>query len=400
MRSDTKLRILILATRVPLRSGDGTPSFVLDGATALSEEFEITILAPRIRGSRPVERHDGVTVRRFAYFPSRWECLADDAIMPQLGSRPALWIQALPIAAMMLLHTMRELRTNRPDVVHAHWILPAGFVALVAKICKGTPYLVTSHGADAFRLHRGPLRTLNRAVINRASRPIGVSTDIVQQFGALSTPVEVQPVAVNGSLWKQIVGPRTPVRGRVLFVGRLAAKKGVADAIRALAPLEEVQLRIIGDGLVENELRDLAAESGKEECVIFLGRRNRDEVAEELRSASCLIIPSVTASDGDRDGTPSVLGEAIAAGVPVIASRLAGLAEFIADGETGLLHDPGDVEGLRACVLALIYSPETAEEFALEAAARFLPYLDEKHVTQRYANWYRDAISAREATGI
>jgi glycosyltransferase involved in cell wall biosynthesis len=105
----------------------------------------------------------------------------------------------------------------------------------------------------------------------------------------------------------------------------------------------------------------------------------------------------VTASDGDRDGTPSVLGESIAAGVPVIASRLAGLAEFIIDGETGLLHDPGDIEGLRACVLALMDAPASAERLALEAAARFLPQLDKEHVAARYASWYREAISTPEA---
>jgi colanic acid/amylovoran biosynthesis glycosyltransferase len=389
-------RVLVLATRVPARSGDGTPSFVLDNATALSEEFDITILAPRVRGSRSLEQHDGVTVRRFAYFPSRWERLADDAIMPQLGTSRTLWFQALPLAAMMLLQTLRESRARPPDVVHANWVLPAGLVALIVSILRGVPFLVTSHGADAFRLNGGLLRILNRAVLARSTRFIGVSTDIVEQFGALPVPTEVQPVAADFSLWQRLVPSRSPVQGRVLFVGRLAAKKGVADAIRAVEQLDDVQLRIIGDGPLEGELRALAGSSVVSDRVVFLGRLDRQQIAEEMHTAACLIIPSITAVDGDRDGTPSVLGEAIAAGVPVVASRLAGLSEFIDDGETGLLHEPGDVESIAAALRSMTGSSTMAAQMAQEARLRFAATFDIPQVGRRYGLWYREAMSPAE----
>ncbi len=396
MRSaGTRPRVLILATRVPLRSGDGTPSFVLDNATALSGEFDITILAPRVRGSKAVTVQGGVTVKRFPYFPARWERLADEAIMPQLGKNRLLWAQAVPLSAMMVWSAFREHRsTSRVEILHAHWVLPAALVSFMIQAVFGTPYIVTSQGADAFRLNRGPLRRINRAVLNRSARLVGVSQDIVDQFAPIRCEASVQPSGVDFRLWNELVSEREPVSGHVLFVGRLAEKKGVADAIRAVARKDGLCLRVVGDGPLEDELKGLATSMGIGDRVTFLGRLAREQIAAEMRTAMCLTIPSVTAADGDRDGTPNVLGEAIASGVPVVASRLAGLAEYIVDGETGLLHEPGDVAGLAGHLESLMASSETCKKLAERARSMFTPQLDINAVAKTYARWYRELISA------
>jgi glycosyltransferase involved in cell wall biosynthesis len=183
-----------------------------------------------------------------------------------------------------------------------------------------------------------------------------------------------------------------------LFVGRLAAKKGVGDAICAVTRLDGVELRIVGDGPLEQELRMLAGSELGGERVVFLGRRNRSEVAQEMRSALCLVIPSVTAADGDRDGTPNVLGEAIATGLPVVASDIAGLSEFVVDGETGRLYEPRDVEGLSSALQSFIDDPAFSARLAEEARSRFARVFDLRQVSQRYAGWYREAISASQGT--
>jgi glycosyltransferase involved in cell wall biosynthesis len=385
--------VLILATRVPLESGDGTPSFILDNAGALVDEFDITILAPRIRASRPVSQQNGVTVRRFSYFPARWERLADDAIMPQLGTNPLLWLQAAQLVCMMLWHTIKEHRDRPLALIHANWIVPAGLVAVAMNRRYGIPYVTTSHGADAFRLNTWPLGAVKQAIVNRSSRFIGVSHDIVKQFPATRGPVEIQPVGTDFAAWEQAAERPSLSNGSVLFVGRLVAKKGVADAIRAVTQLANAELRIVGEGPLEQSLRMLAASSPEGERVVFLGRRNRMEVAQEMKSALCLVIPSVTAADGDRDGTPTVLGEAIAAGLPVVASNMAGLSEFIVDGETGRLHNPGDVQSLAEILQSFMNDPEAAAGLATEARARFASVFDLRQVSQRYADWYRRAIT-------
>jgi glycosyltransferase involved in cell wall biosynthesis len=359
----------------------------------MSDDFDITVLAPRVRGSRAVSQQDGVTVRRFAYFPARWERLADDAIMPQLGNRPLLWLQAAPLVGMMLWHAIKAHRDQPFALIPAQWIVPSGLVALLISRLREVPYVITSHGADAFRLDLSPLRALKQAIINRSARFIGVSRDIVERFPTSRCPVEVQPTGVDFAAWEHPAEPAKPSQGAALFVGRLTAKKGVADAIRAVTRLDDVELRIVGDGPLEQELRALSSSLPGGERVVFLGRRNRAEVAKEMRSALCILIPSVTAADGDRDGTPNVLGEAIAAGLPVIASDIAGLSEFVVDGETGRLHDPSDIEGLAEALRSFINHPKVAARLAENARSRFAPVFDLRQVARRYAHWYREAIS-------
>ncbi len=387
-----KPRVLILATRVPLESGDGTPSFVLDNATALTDEFDITILAPRIRGSRAVSRHGDVTVKRFPYCPVRWERLADDAIMPQLGDNPLLWLQAVPLVGSMLWHTRKEHRKKPIALIHANWILPAGLVAAVMNSAYSIPFLTTSHGADAFRLNHWPFGAIKRSILNRSFRFIGVSREIIEKFPTRHGRVELQPVGTDFTRW----GPTRPhaniTRWTVLFVGRLSEKKGVADAIRAVARLDGFELRIVGAGQLENDLRFLAKSLRCDERVVFLGRMKQTEVGHQMRSAHCLVIPSVTAKDGDRDGTPTVLGEAIAAQLPVVASNIAGLAEFIVDDETGRLYEPGDVDGLAAALQSLASRPEVAAQLALEARSRFAQTFDLQKVALRHVRWYQEAI--------
>ena len=393
MSSDPKrLRVLILATRVPLQSGDGTPSFVLDNAVAMTDEFDISIIAPRTKGSARVTLHNGVTVRRFAYFPRRIERLADDAIMPQLAGLSMLWIQAAALVACMIWQTLVQHLRQRPDIIHAQWIMPSGFVAYVTRPITRTPYIITSQGADAFRLNSGLLKRLKLATIGRAARFVGVSREITEQFRVARTPLEIQPSGIDFELWARLVGARSPEAGRILFVGRLAAKKGVADAIRAAAGLDDIHLRIVGDGPLAEDLKELARSLDADGRVAFLGQRTREEIAEEFRAAACAVIPSVDAPDGDRDGTPNVLGEAIATGVPVVASRIAGISDYVVGGVTGLLHEPGDVEGLRACLVELAHSPDLAESLALEAFAHFKDLLDLGAVAARYGRWYRAAI--------
>ena len=395
MKQAAKPQVLILATRIPLKSGDGTPSFVLDNAIAMAAEFDITILAPRVQGSSRTTMHDGVTVRRFAYFPKRLEHLADDAIMPQLTRRPSLWLQAVSLVVCLTLQTLAQHLRHRPNLIHAQWILPSALVAYLTRPITRTPYLITSQGADAFRLSSGPLRAVKSAVINGSARFIGVSRDIAEQFPAVRTPIEVQPSGVDFALWNHLVGERTPEDGRILFVGRLATKKGVDDAIRATVDLPGTELRIIGDGPLSDELKELAASSGASDRIVFLGRRTREEIGIELKSAACLVIPSVDAPDGDRDGTPNVLGEAIAAGVPVVASRIAGIADYVHHGETGLLHDPGDVHAFRDCLRQIVQNPDLGMTFARSALARFKDPLDVKTVAARYGDWYRTAMPDR-----
>ena len=383
------IRLLMLATRVPMVAGDGTPSFVLDNALPLADEFDLTILAPRVKGSPVTTMSGGVRVKRFAYMPRRWESLAEDAIMPQLGRRPGLWIQAAMLSLGMLAAAVGEICRRRPSGIHAQWILPAGLVGYLISIFFRTPYMVTSQGADAYRLETGPIGWMKRRIVARASLFVGVSADITRRFDGVSTTLATQPSGVDFAFWESTVGVRRPEKTRVVFVGRLASKKGVDVAIRAVAESDDLTLVIIGDGPERSRLEELTDALGARDRVAFIGQRSRNDVAAEFRTATCVVIPSVVALDGDRDGTPNVLGEAVAAGVPVVAARIAGLEELLVDRRHGLLHAPGDTVGLRSCLQQIIGDSSLAERLAATAKIELRDRLDLLRVAERYADWYR-----------
>ena len=145
--------------------------------------------------------------------------------------------------------------------------------------------------------------------------------------------------------------PETPGEFRILAVGRLVERKGwpfLFDAIRLLKERGySPRLRVLGEGPLRRDLEKLAAAYGIEGEVNLMGAATHARVLRDMRRADCLVAPSIIARDGERDSVPGAVVEAMATGLPVIAGRVAGVPEFIVDGETGLLVGPGDGAGNR-----------------------------------------------------
>lgn len=391
----TRLRLLMLGTRVPAEPGDGTPGFVLTLASALARSYDVTLLAPRVRGAPPETEVEGVRVVRFGYFPRPLEGLADDAILPNLRRHPWRIVEVPFLVLGFLLAAFRLARRERPDVLNAHWILPAGFVALIVRRLLDIPYVVTVHGGDAYGLNGGLVDRLKGSVLRDADAVAPVSADIARSLpggrdhAVIPMGVPVQRIAMTA-------GPRRPVRGRFLFVGRLAPKKGVDVAIRALTLVPDARFRIVGDGPERASLQALAERSGVADRVDFIGKLPNAEVLRELAGAQAVLIPSVVAPNGDRDGTPVVLAEAVAAGTPVIASDLGGLREQIEHGETGVLVRSGDVGTLAGAMRWFLDAEGTGEEMARRAWRRMRGGpLDLAATRDGYATLF-DAILGRE----
>jgi glycosyltransferase involved in cell wall biosynthesis len=136
----------------------------------------------------------------------------------------------------------------------------------------------------------------------------------------------------------------------ILHVGRLVEKKGTAVLLRAFAQLKaahpEARLRIVGDGPLLTRLKRMAGELGLRDSVVFAGTLNPDQIAAEMRKTAMLAAPSLTARDGDSEGLPNVVVEAMASGLPLVATDHGGISEAVADGESGFLVDEGEHEPL------------------------------------------------------
>lgn len=377
------LKALVLTTTLPARVGDATPDFVLTLSEELAElGVQVTIVAPRVAESVKTEFVRDVGIRRFRYFPGRWQDLADGAILPNLRQRPSRWLQVIPLLTGLVLAAWREARRADIDVVHAHWIVPG---ALVARLLN-RPYVVTVHGADAYGLQGRVMTHVKRFALRRASAVAPVSDAIAERMSAVwGGGMSIIPMGTDIGDAARRVGARRPVPWRILFIGRLAEKKGVDVLLRALALLPQAELRLVGDGPDRVQLEDLARSLGVSPRVQFLGAQPRQTVFEELARAAVVAIPSKRASDGDEDGVPVVLAEAMAARVPVVVSNAGGLGEHVVDGVSGWLVSSDDPEGLASALGEALTRPDESEKRAIAAYSWASEHLSATVAARQYA---------------
>jgi glycosyltransferase involved in cell wall biosynthesis len=365
--------VVVVATTFPARAGDGTPEFVLTLARSI-RDFDVTVVAPRLRDAAREDVVEGVRVRRVAYFPRRWEGLAADAIMPALRAEKWRIIEAPFLVSALAVATWREVTKQRAVAVHAHWIAPAGLVALAVRVLTGVPYVVTIHGADAYTLRGALAGRLKRIVLGRAAAVLPVSDDIARTLGLADAPVlrmGVDTRAIRGA-----VGARAPHEGLLVYIGRLVDKKGVDVLLDAVARVASARLEVIGDGPESADLVARAQQLGILDRVCFTGRLPKSQVLAALARAQAVVIPSRVGAGGDMEGTPVVLCEAMAAGVPVVASDLGGLCECIDDGVTGMLVPPADVDALSAALAKVLSGSIDLDAMGRAAASEATRSLD------------------------
>lgn len=377
-------RVLTLTTTLPAAPGDGTPEFVLSLAREMSAEYDITILAPRVPGTAPHQPFGNVGVRRFAYFARPWEGLADGAILPNLRAARWRFVEVPFLFAAMLISALRLVVREKPDLVHAHWIVPGGLVAIMVKVFARVPYILTVHGSDVYGLRGRAYAFVRDRILAAAAAVLPVSTHLAETLQLPADTYSVIPMGVDRHGLPSDIARERRATGHVLFIGRLAEQKAVDVLLHALARVPDAHLTVVGGGPERRTLERLAEQLAISDRVTFLGHQPRARVIELLGSASVLVIPSRVSVHGDREGTPVVLAEGIAMGVPVIAAAIGGLAERIEDGVTGLLVEPGSEDALAAALECAMRSPEDMRRLAEHARATVLPELDMRTTAGRY----------------
>jgi colanic acid/amylovoran biosynthesis glycosyltransferase len=179
--------------------------------------------------------------------------------------------------------------------------------------------------------------------------------------GCAETRIFKQQLAINANDYQFQPRERGDESLRLLTVARLVEKKGLSDAVAAVSRLSneyDIKYRIAGDGPLRGRIERQIERQEVTESVEILGWVEQDVVARELSDAHLFVLPSVTAPDGDEEGTPTVLLEAQASGLPVLSTLHAGIPEIVDDGGSGLLVPEGDVDALTDGLRSLIESPE------------------------------------------
>ena len=254
----------------------------------------------------------------------------------------------------------RSLVENRVAHLHVHFAHAPATVGMYAGAFAGIPFSVLAHANDLY-VHP----QLLEAKLRRARPFLTISEEnrrfLKERYGAVADAVGIQRCGVDvgafrpGSPAPVLAPDRPPL---VVSTGRLVQKKGFDLLLRALARVQAPwRFVLAGDGPERTALEDLAERLGIADRVRFLGAVDTSVIRDHLGRAHVFALPCRRAPDGDVDGIPVALMEAMAAGLAVVSTRLSGIPELIEDGVSGRLVEPEDVSGLADALEELLQRP-------------------------------------------
>lgn len=285
---------------------------------------------------------------------------------------------------------------------HAHFAGTSTEVARAAALLLELPYSFTCHAKDIY--HESVDRELLGRSIRDAERVITVCDANREHLeGLLAQKLVNLQRLYNGidtaRFHPELHRPSTPPV--VLGVGRLVEKKGFVHLVEAIALLvregRAVQCVIAGEGRERERIEAAILAHGLTGRVRLLGAVDTDEVARQLAGAAVLALPCVIGEDGNRDALPTVILEAMAAGVPVVSTPVAGVAEMLEGGAAGSLVPIADVPALASAIAALLDDPEHARAIAQRARARVELHFDlRRNAGLLLESFLADATTARE----
>ncbi|MEW6129108.1 MAG: glycosyltransferase [Acidobacteriota bacterium] len=268
--------------------------------------------------------------------------------------------------------------------IHGYFAHRPTTVAMKAAKRLCLPYSFSTHARDARKL--AP-QELNRRVENAAC-VIACNQDVANQINRINANVYLLPHGVNLDRFTPTTEPESDTF-QMLAVGRLVEKKGFDVLIRAVANLKfNFRLRIIGEGAEREKLSALIRQMNLSNRVKLCGALTHNQLPEEFRKASVVIVPSVIDSTGDRDGLPNVILEAMASARAVIASDVSAIRTAIIHQQTGLLVREKDVNHLRETIESL--APNRAIRQSLGNKAR--EYITANFALQRCSEKFCDLL--------
>jgi len=308
--------------------------------------------------------------------------LTDVRIVVWPPTRPSL-LQAIPrhladrLAARMDRSAWR--RQIDADVVIAHFGYRGAAVARAQKGWKHRPPLVTVfHGRDVSVEYQRDRLERYRDLFIQGDLHVTVNAQFAKRLvecGAPDARVETRHLGIPVSRYAYSA-PKVDTTLRLFSLCRLVEKKGLKTAIDALVLLHqhhpEIGWRydIGGDGPLTSELQDQVTRNGLQDRVRFLGALPHQDALKRITNSDVLLAPSCTAKDGDQEGIPVTLMEAMALGTPVCATRHSGIPELVTHHETGLLSDEYNAEELCQNILFLAQNPQNVRALATAARKR------------------------------
>jgi glycosyltransferase involved in cell wall biosynthesis len=358
--ADRPLRILTVTHNYPRFAGDPAGAFVARIAEGMAARgHAVEVITPHAPGTATTESSGGVRLHRFRYAPELLERVAYTGSLHQRTLFSPLAGVAFPGFLLAFTRAVRTAaRRLQPDLIHAHWWFPGGWVASRTSL----PLVMTCHGSDVRLLEKAKLvRRAGRRVFRTAAQVTTVSQFLARDIERLipgSVPelvVTPMPVDVTrfseGSTTVKVAPPR------ILYAGNLVPTKGVDVLLRATAELGrrgvDHQLKILGQGSAQTELQALARDLGVASRVTWSSFVPQSRMPFEYGASTVTVLPT----RGRAEGLGLTLVEALLAGSAVVGTPAGGIPEVVRHEETGLLARDGDPTDLANQIERLLADP-------------------------------------------
>ena len=279
---------------------------------------------------------------------------------------------------------------EKVTLIHAHFANTPAAVAWFASAMTGIPYSFTTHAKD---LYLTSARAMRRRV--RGAAFVATCTRYNVDYLRSILPnvdrdkvhlvyhgIDIGRFVVRAARWSDR-DSRVPL---ILSVGRLVPKKGLGDLIAACQMLHETGIRfrsiIVGNGPLRDELSEDISRRGLNGIVSLNGAMTHADLIELYQKADVFALPPRVVADGDRDGIPNVIAEAMATGVPVVTTSVSGIPELVENGITGLLVPSESPAAFAAALRQILGNPQSGAELARNARARIEANFDCRETTK------------------
>ncbi len=395
------MHVLMVAESFPSPAHPYRGTFICEQVKRLLDHVErITVLSPTtyIPGFVNIRR-----VARQASLPTRYELVKDrcEVLFPRYLKAPGdrcLWWTTAQWRRIVSKTVGTLLETGPLSLIHANRGGLGSWAAIQAAQQYGLPCVVTYQGTEvhtelanrhgAWKLCRDSFRLADLNIL--VSRSLECTLEACVQPQGRS---EVMLRGVDLTMFFPAVAEdvRRPI---ILFVGRVTEEKGVFDLLeawrRVTASCASAELWIVGPNHRDARFLQVVESCGQSKSIKVLGPLPLWEVADLMRQVQALCLPS------HGEGTPNCVMEAMACGLPVVATDVGGIPDIVESNRTGLLVQKGDTQGLADALVSLLQDSDQRERMGKAAHAFAIEHFDARKTAARLVRWYRDLVTASQ----
>lgn len=344
------MKILIATTGYPRRKDDFANVYLHRLAKSLVRKgIDVHVVAPHAFGLKKEEELDGVKVHRFQYFPEKYQSLAYFPGIPEnIKTIKGKWqLPSLMLAMIWEINSI--IKKYDIDLVNAHWAIPTGLVATIAKKINKKPVLITLYGAElwpALKKNSKIMKGMASYAINNADIVVGISDATCKAGIEISgrNDIGILPDGIDTENFNPNIDGESIKKkyGEFIFSsGRMVERKGFIYLIKAmpgiLKEFPSTKLVISGEGPEKEKLEKEAKRLGIENSIVFPGFIPEELFPRHMKASTVFVLPSIVDSRGDSEGSATILLEAMACGTPVVGTRVGGMPYAIKDGIGGYL---------------------------------------------------------------